>query len=113
MRRIIAAAFWLAAQAGPLQWEVASGQWTGGGESGTGRSTGIQPATLLSSEWYNDFEFSGEIDDMKRSSGPISILARYAGPTEAYALVVDPARTRISIKENHYAESREAASMAV
>src|SRR5438067_11297940 len=113
MRRMIVAALWLAAQAGPLQWEVASGQWSGGPEAGTGRSAGIQPATVLSTDWYNDFEFTGEIDDIKRSSGLISILARYAGPTESYALVVDPARARIFIRENHYAESREAASTAV
>lgn len=83
-------------------WAPASSNWRAGERDGSGRSAGPDWDHLLSQEWYGDFSFSGAVNPRPQAA----VVFRHAGRSEGYALVLDARSSRVLLREDHLAESR-------
>jgi dienelactone hydrolase len=95
-------------QAEGTLWEPAAGTWSSGAADGAGQAGGSEWALLLSHEWYGDFVFAGTVAG--NGGANLAIMARYAGESESYTVVVDWQRERLRLRENHFGESQDALS---
>jgi dienelactone hydrolase len=92
-----------------FQWEAVSGEWKIVGREGSGKGTDSRWALMLSTDWFADFEFSGELS-LPNSLGKeqlAAIIVDYAAESEFYAIIIDPQRSRVYVQENHFGQSEE------